>query len=1026
MNSRRRHPITRARFAALQANLVTLTAILAVSCAPSRETQLASGRHNNLGVALMDHGHYEDAAKEFEAALAVDASSATARVNLGIAHYYAGRQDDAGAAFEEALARDPQNIRAHYMLGLMHQYHTARHERASEHFAAVAQADPADPWTQFYLGLSLARGQRHDQAAAALERAVGIEPGNQAALYQLSLALRAAGRDGDADRALGRFKDLRASLPGASAPGVGYMEQGRYAEAEATSSMGETAPRFEPWGSPDPETRTAAFKLALAPMSIAGDIDNDGIEERLEVVEGGVVLLRGEGAGATAGSGLETAGPGIAAAAFADVDHDGDLDVFFARDPGPDLLFRNDGTGRFLEIAQQAGVAGGSDARAGARSIARSSAVVFGDFDGDRAIDFCVTRRGGPPALYVNDRDGTFSEQSAGSGLSAAPAASGLSAGDVNHDGWTDLLLVPEAGGAPRLYLGRRGRRFEPGPSLPFPRDVTAAARCALHDADRDGDLDVVCADRSTSEVALLRNLAVAADAAPPATAAHWLTVTPRGLIRPQVLSNFSGVGAKVEVRAAGLWLVRELRSATGGMPEEGLTFGLGGVDRLDYVRAIFPSGVRITKRDVPVDQAIVLEEPAGKFTSCPMIYAWDGGRFRFVNDMLGFAVLGEWEPPGRWMRPDPDEWVAIDGALLGPRDGRYDIRFVNQLEEISFTDVMRLAAVDHDPDVEVHPHEPDRSTDPAAPPKLRAVRGARPPLTAVDDEGRSVLDALARADGRHVDDFELMPWRGFAREHDLVLDLGPFERTSPVLVMHGWTDWGSSSSLRAAFQAGVTPRPLSLEVPDGRGGWRTAIEDIGLPAGLPRTIVVPLAGHLAGRDHRVRIRTNLIVYWDRINVGYEDPDAPLDVAELELQSADLRRIGYPRRISPSAEPRRAEPIAWDYDDRDPLSEWGRMRGAYTRFGDVRRMLASRDDLLVVMNHGEEIALTFDAAALPPVAPGRVRDFLFYAWGYGKDMDINSATPGTVGPMPFRAMPGYPPDPAPIDPELLEFNTRSR
>jgi len=81
------------------------------------------------------------------------------------------------------------------------------------------------------------------------------------------------------------------------------------------------------------------------------------------------------------------------------------------------------------------------------------------------------------------------------------------------------------------------------------------------------------------------------------------------------------------------------------------------------------------------------------------------------------------------------------------------------------------------------------------------------------------------------------------------------------------------------------------------------------------------------------------------------------------------------------------------------------------------------------MNHGEEIALTFDAASLPPVKTGMVRDFLFYAYGYGKDMDINSAAPNTVGPLPSHGMPGYPPPGSETGDDFLpdeELATRTR
>ena len=83
------------------------------------------------------------------------------------------------------------------------------------------------------------------------------------------------------------------------------------------------------------------------------------------------------------------------------------------------------------------------------------------------------------------------------------------------------------------------------------------------------------------------------------------------------------------------------------------------------------------------------------------------------------------------------------------------------------------------------------------------------------------------------------------------------------------------------------------------------------------------------------------------------------------------------------------------------------------------------------MNHGEEIALTFDAGSLPSLPPGHRRDFLLFVDGYGKDMDINSAYPSSVTPLPFHAMPAYPypvgqgPEPGSQD-YLLEWNTRPR
>ena len=86
------------------------------------------------------------------------------------------------------------------------------------------------------------------------------------------------------------------------------------------------------------------------------------------------------------------------------------------------------------------------------------------------------------------------------------------------------------------------------------------------------------------------------------------------------------------------------------------------------------------------------------------------------------------------------------------------------------------------------------------------------------------------------------------------------------------------------------------------------------------------------------------------------------------------------------------------------------MPGRYTREGDVRKLIARTDDMFVVSRPGDEIALSFDASALPPLPAGWKRTFLLYADGFSKEMDINSASPDAVEPLPFHGMKSYPYD----------------
>jgi hypothetical protein len=84
------------------------------------------------------------------------------------------------------------------------------------------------------------------------------------------------------------------------------------------------------------------------------------------------------------------------------------------------------------------------------------------------------------------------------------------------------------------------------------------------------------------------------------------------------------------------------------------------------------------------------------------------------------------------------------------------------------------------------------------------------------------------------------------------------------------------------------------------------------------------------------------------------------------------------------------------------------MTGRYTREGDVRELLLASDDMFVISRPGDELILSFAAEKLPPLPKGWKRTFLLYADGFSKEMDINSASPDQVGPLPFHGMSKYP------------------
>ena len=202
-----------------------------------------------------------------------------------------------------------------------------------------------------------------------------------------------------------------------------------------------------------------------------------------------------------------------------------------------------------------------------------------------------------------------------------------------------------------------------------------------------------------------------------------------------------------------------------------------------------------------------------------------------------------------------------------------------------------------------------------------------------------------------------------------------------------------------------MAPQPPSLEAQMPDGSWKMILPDMGFPAGLPRTIVVDLTGKLPPGVTRLRIRTNLQIYWDQVLVDNgADTASSARPAELPLALASVQFRGYPKQVD-GATP---GDLTYDYQRISATGPFQWQRGSYTRYGSVTPLLQKRDDQYVIFGSGEEIDAEFSDAHLPALPPHWKRDYFFYADGYVKDMDFYEAMPFTVAELPFRGMTQYP------------------
>jgi tetratricopeptide (TPR) repeat protein len=728
-------------------------------------------------------------------------------------------------------------------------------------------------------------------------------------------------------------------------------------------------------------------------------------------------------------------------------------------------MWRNNGNGTFTDVTESTGLS----------SPAASTAAIGTDYNNDRAIDIVATGWHGSAAIFQNPREGKFTARRPSSDFRSQKTI-GVAVLDFDHDGWMDLAFTQW--GAPGLTLWRNdhGKTFEQV-KLPETNWVRAFGVAAF-DYDNDGWVDLVAVGETKEgkgEVRLFRNLGadgfkdVTADVGldkiqlkepraiitgdydgdgatdllitqnhGPAVLLrneggnqnHWLRLSLKGLN-----DNKSAIGTKVEVFAGGNRQKFEIAGSNGylGQNSPYLTVGLGDAKEADIVRMLWPTGVLQDEINVPGDKQQNFLEIDRRGSSCPTLFVWNGERYELVADMLGAGVVGHWVGPGQRDVPRPVEYIKIDRNTIREKDGKLSFRFMEPLEEAVYLDQVRVLAVDHPADLEVYPNEYFASNPPY--PEFKVVvsksEDARPPAGAWDEHGHSVLpDLLAH---RYFGDFALTQFQGFAQPHSLVLDLGEAYRGGPLwLLLHGEVEYFSANSMYAASQAGVQAISPYMEAlggneKDAKGKWVRVMDDMGFPAGGPRTMTADLTGKLPAATRKIRITTNLQIYWDSILVDRTEQTQSPRLTPLPLVRADLGFHGFPMKIEGTPPGN----VQYIYEKASATGPYTRPAGTYTRYGDVLPLLTALDDQLVVFGSGDEVRLDFDPSKLPALPQGWVRDYFFAANGYEKDMDFYAAEGNFVAPLPFLRMGGYPYAPGksfPLDDAhvnyLLEYNTR--
>ncbi|GAB4109068.1 MAG: hypothetical protein Kow001_08470 [Acidobacteriota bacterium] len=1002
-------------------------------------------QYRNLGKAFYENPTTQFQAVEmFQKALELAPDSPRERVNYGLALIRAGRTREGVEQLLAVQQATPEIPHTWFNLGILYKKE-ARYLEAVQQFERMVQLVPDEPISHYNLGVVLKLTGDQERSLRHFERAAELAPWMAGPYFQLYNAYRAAGREAEARRALEIFQENKRRQAGAAVPED--LDWSYYSEiydeiepAEApaltpdayrsalqldarrlaqgiTGSGGLLFTRlngdavelihwsesgvqaFRP-GSEDPPRRLS--DLAVRRL-VPADFDNDGRMDFCALLADRAVLLRQTDSGFET---VELPAPGAYHdSVWLDFDHDSDLDLFLLGKAS--RLLRNEGGSGFADQT-------GSFPFVAGEAVAGAFLDLVKDTNGS---DLFVAYSDRGPVLYRDRLAGSYRAEET---QTLPPGAWKLQALDVDNDGWTDLLAAGPGG--VRLVSNRQGR-LEPGAELSGGPSVVAAdllnrgfvdlvtgsqvlmgrgrgqwvpagnavtgadpTAMAAADYDRDGRPDLAVLD-SSGDLTLLTNRSAAGG--------RWLEVVLAGVRNPKL-----AMGAEVEVKAGALYQ----KQLYAGVP---LLFGLDGQSRVDTVRITWPNGLIQNEPEQAVDTAVTYQEKQRLSGSCPMVFSWNGREFEFITDVLAVAPLGAAAGDGIFFQVDNDEYVQLSGeSVAADGDGLFDLRITEELREVGYLDQVRLLAVDYPENLSVFTSEKFKSP-PYPEFRLYGVSRRLPPVRARDHRGADVLDRIRRRDRTYPDAFE-RDFLGVAELHSLELDFGP--EAAPdnraVLVLHGWVDWADGSTIRRLAQDRTTHLVMPrVEVKDAEGRWVTVIEDMGVPAGKPKTIVVDMTGKFLSQSREVRIVTNLCLYWDEIFLSPDTGDPQLALREVRLAGADLRWRGF---STPVVSPDRKQPEAFDYQRWMPVSMWNPADGFYTRYGTVDELVAEVDDLLVVMGSGDELRLRFDAASLPPVPAGYRRDYLLYVNGWAKDGDLNTAFSQTVEPLPFQGMRSYP------------------
>jgi len=457
---------------------------------------------------------------------------------------------------------------------------------------------------------------------------------------------------------------------------------------------------------------------------------------------------------------------------------------------------------------------------------------------------------------------------------------------------------------------------------------------------------------------------------------------------------------------------------------------------------AYWSDGVRSASRTFTLDRRLVLIASfnlVSGYASCPSLYVWNGTGYSYVAEISNSGWLGNIDyinANGEIVFSGSNKWdyIKLGQNLIPTTDGYFDMVLNQQWDEIFYLDSTYLMVVDHPASADVYTTYSTyinavfndqiytvNKADLISPANATYVWAPK----GTTATGENVLSQISQLDGVFTpgnSGLYSQAWNNMSL-NQLTIDLGNLSGAKQIkLVLNGMVVWGEPEpyyswiqSFQTAAAQGLVadgtelnPAPY-IEIKDTNGNWVKAPKDqqSGYAADyIARTFVVDITDLFppGTTDFEIRINNFYNITWDYIGI--------------DLSAQENITV---QKITPQA----TLSQFWETQSRST--------GAFTRYGDVTKLMQNANEMFVIGRQGDQISLRFPIADLAAPAAGMERDYFLVtacffkdepgAWGFGFTFDVN--------PLPFQGMSGYPyPDTEsyPYDPVHLayleEYNTR--